>query len=225
MLGCDLVIEYSPSQGVIWPDLNRWKAVQKLLGLLPHEEGWEAEPRDVPPIGEFRPDGTFVANQLGVARLRATVGEISVESAPIEIVTSRQIERLEISPREVEIVSGKKQQFSITAYQRSDAVRVQQAEWRVIGDIGTVTPTGVFSATKEGRDKLHATAGEITTESGEITVVPGGLAKLEIEFPENQIFPGQPYTPQLLGEDASGNIVKIQEAKWEAITADAGEPA
>ena len=225
MIDCDLVIGYSPSQGVIWPDLNRWKAVQKLLGLLPHEGGWEAEPRDVPPIGEFRPDGTFVANQLGVARLRATVGEISVESAPIEIVTSRQIERLEISPREVEIVSGNKQQFSLTAYQRSDAVRVQQAEWRVIGDIGTVTPTGVFSATKEGRDKLHATVGEITTESGEITVVPGGLAKLEIEFPENQIFPGQPYTPQILGEDASGNIVKIQEAKWEAITADAGEPA
>lgn len=38
VLGCDFVIGYAPSQGVVWPDINRWKAIQKWLGLLPHEE-------------------------------------------------------------------------------------------------------------------------------------------------------------------------------------------
>ena len=37
-LGCDFVIGYTPSQGVIWPDVNQWKVVQKWLGLLPYEE-------------------------------------------------------------------------------------------------------------------------------------------------------------------------------------------
>ena len=38
ILGCDFVIGYTPSQGVIWPDVNKWKSVQKWLGLLPYEE-------------------------------------------------------------------------------------------------------------------------------------------------------------------------------------------
>ena len=37
-LGCDFVIGYTPSQGVIWPDVNQWKAIQKWLGLLPYEQ-------------------------------------------------------------------------------------------------------------------------------------------------------------------------------------------
>ena len=38
ILGCDFVIGYTPSQGVIWPDVNQWQSVQKWMGLLPHEE-------------------------------------------------------------------------------------------------------------------------------------------------------------------------------------------
>ena len=38
ILGCDFVIGYTPSQGVIWPDVNQWKSVQKWMGLLPYEE-------------------------------------------------------------------------------------------------------------------------------------------------------------------------------------------
>lgn len=35
--GCDLVVGYSPSQGLIWPSVERWKAVQKSLGFPPQE--------------------------------------------------------------------------------------------------------------------------------------------------------------------------------------------
>ena len=44
-LGCDFVIGYTPSQGVIWPDVNQWKAIQKWLGLLPYEEKQDDESR------------------------------------------------------------------------------------------------------------------------------------------------------------------------------------
>jgi SpoVK/Ycf46/Vps4 family AAA+-type ATPase len=223
-LGCDLVIGYSPSQGIIWPDVNRWKAAQKLLGLLPHEEAWEGKVSDIPPMGEFRPDGTFIPNQVGNTRIRATVGEVSAESEPIQIVTD-QILRLEISPREGVITSGKMRQFTLTAYDRSGhAIRVRQAEWRVIGNIGSVTPAGVFTATKVGEGKVRAVVGKVTAESGEITVVPGALAKLKIESPGDRISPGEPHAFELSGEDAYGNRVMVDKAVWEALGEDESQP-
>jgi SpoVK/Ycf46/Vps4 family AAA+-type ATPase len=222
-LGCDLVIGYSPSEGVIWPNVNRWKAAQNLLGLLPHGEVWAGSVEDVPPIGEFRPDGVFVPRQIGAARLRATVGEVSIESRPIEIAPG-QIERLEISPPTLEIPSGQRMQFILTAYDRSNAIRVRQAEWRVIGEIGTVTSAGVFTGTKAGKGKLRARVGNITAESGEITVVPGRLAKLRFESLKEYIFPGEPVPVTLIGEDASGNPVKVNQVKLEAIGEDEINP-
>lgn len=49
-LGCDLVIGYTPSQGIVWPDVNQWKAVQKWLGLVPHEAQQDDEKPSRPPI-------------------------------------------------------------------------------------------------------------------------------------------------------------------------------
>ena len=45
VLGCDLVLGYNTSQGIIWPNIGRWRNTQKMLKLIPadHEEEPETE--------------------------------------------------------------------------------------------------------------------------------------------------------------------------------------
>ena len=49
MLGCDLVLGYNTSQGIIWPNIGRWRNTQKMLKLIPaeYEEDPEAEHRRI----------------------------------------------------------------------------------------------------------------------------------------------------------------------------------
>ena len=224
--GCDLVLGYSPSQGVIWPDIRQWKSVQRLLGLQPHEETWAEEAGEIPPMGEFRPDGTFIAEQLGIAQVRATVGDISAESEPLSVM-SDEIQRLQISPQQLEIESGKMFRFTLTAYDRQGrAIGVQHAEWSVVGEIGVITKGGVFRATKAGKGKVRAEiiGREEQVESGAITVVPGKLLQLKVADPtDKQIHAREPSTLKLVGTDAHGNVISVENAQWEVIRAD--EPA
>ena len=37
-LGCDLVLGYNTSQGIIWPNIGRWQNTQKMLKLIPTEQ-------------------------------------------------------------------------------------------------------------------------------------------------------------------------------------------
>ena len=186
--GCDVVLGYSPSQGVIWPDIGQWRSVQRLLGLQPHEETWAETADEIPPMGEFRPDGTFIPDQLGIAQIRATVGEVSAESEPI-FVMSDQIQRLQITPSQLEIESGKMLRFTLTAHDRQGrAIGVQHARWSVIGEIGAITREGVFRATKAGVGRVRAQliGRDEQVESGEITVVPGKLLTLKVADPANR---------------------------------------
>ena len=45
MLGCDLVLGYNTSQGIIWPNIGRWRNTQKMLKLIraDYEEDPESE--------------------------------------------------------------------------------------------------------------------------------------------------------------------------------------
>lgn len=225
--GCDVVLGYSPSQGVIWPDIGQWRSVQRLLGLQPHEETWAETADEIPPMGEFRPDGTFIPDQLGIAQIRATVGEVSAESEPI-FVMSDQIQRLQITPSQLEIESGKMLRFTLTAHDRQGrAIGVQHARWSVIGEIGAITREGVFRATKAGVGRVRAQliGRDEQVESGEITVVPGKLLTLKVADPANRRIQAQePSTFELVGTDAHGNVINVDNAQWEVIRAGESGP-
>ena len=220
--GCDMVLGYSPSQGVIWPDIGQWRSVQRLLGLQPHEETWAEAVGEIPPMGEFRPDGTFIPDQLGIAQIRATVGDVSAESEPI-FVMSDQIQQLQITPRQLEIESGKMFRFTLTAHDRQGrSIGVQHARWSVLGGIGAITREGVFRATKAGVGRIRAQliGRHEHVQSGEITVVPGKLAALKVADPENRRIRAQePRTFELVGTDTHGNVVNVDNAQWEVIRA------
>ena len=43
VLGCDLVLGYNTSQGIVWPNIGRWRNTQKMLKLIPAEQEEEPE--------------------------------------------------------------------------------------------------------------------------------------------------------------------------------------
>ena len=56
------------------------------------------------------------------------------------------------------------------------------------------------------------------TESDEIVVIPGDLAKIKFEEMPREIKPREPYKFELVGEDSSGNSVEIEDAQWEIVS-------
>jgi len=66
-LGCDLVVGYSPSQGLIWPSVDRWESVQKSLGFPPQEADKANPPRTVinsKVVHEKLHEDTFITGKL-----------------------------------------------------------------------------------------------------------------------------------------------------------------
>ena len=55
IIGCDIVLGYIPSQGIIWPHIDHWQQVQQALGLKVEQIDWDGGPPDPSkPIGQFR---------------------------------------------------------------------------------------------------------------------------------------------------------------------------
>ena len=99
MVGCDIVLGYTPSQGIIWPQIDHWKWIQRSLGLVSEDVKWVGEIQgDLPSVGQFDEQGTFIAEELGLGRIRASVGNVRTESPQFRI-TDDQIKQLEIFQR------------------------------------------------------------------------------------------------------------------------------
>jgi len=90
-------------------------------------------------------------------------GELQVEGNPLATLT--------ISPDTDTLYVGEQGQFSVTGKDADgNPVLVTGEVWDVIGDIGTITDTGLFTATKSGTGKIKATVGSVSDETGDITV-------------------------------------------------------
>lgn len=80
---------------------------------------------------------------------------------------------LVISPSSVTLEVGSTQQFTATAYYSSQStMKSVSPTWEVIGSIGTIDATGLFTATKEGTGTIEARYGENTTTLSSVEVLP-----------------------------------------------------
>ena len=104
------------------------------------------------PIGQFRQDGTFIAEQSsGVqAKTDSTYGKIYSNPRNVYVGdANRDIHRIEIQPsNQRNISAGKHIHFQAVAFdQMGERIGVQHADWKVEGDIGQISRE-VFCSTK-----------------------------------------------------------------------------
>lgn len=219
VMGSDLVIGYSPSRGVIWPNTSEWSNTQQLLGLR-HGIEWADEEfvGEEPPIGTLDENGVFIPQREGIGQIRAAVGEVSAEPSTINVDVEK-VDRIAISPETATVSAGKRRKFSAVGHTPDgQEIVLSRVRWRVIGGIGAIDNSGVFTAKKVGSGKVQARFKDTTGESGEITVVPGSLAKVSIEPDEEVILtPGEKKQFKVVGRDANGNVIEPESVEWQVV--------
>ena len=80
------------------------------------------------------------------------------------------------------------------------------ARWELQGNIGTLTPEGLFTATLAGQGTIHATVGALAI-TAEVTVDPGEAVSLRVEPETATLKAGETLTLQSEAVDAAGNRV------------------
>ncbi len=132
---------------------------------------------------------TFTAENEGATFLdldAVQVADINGDGISADVIDGQLsvvliLDALTISPNTAAIAVGQTQQFSVSGKDSGgNPVSVKGVIWEVIGDIGNITKSGLFTATKAGTGKIKATVGSVFDETGTITVTLPPTAKVFI---------------------------------------------
>ena len=131
------------------------------ISIIPDSLTWSCDAN----IGQIAADGTFTAgNSPDSGYVYVMSG--SVQDSSAVYVTTLAVISLEPNP--VILKVGEKQQISARAfdtYQNRVILEATDYQWQVIGPIGNITDTGLFTATAEGTGVITATYDTVTGQA------------------------------------------------------------
>jgi hypothetical protein len=82
--------------------------------------------------------------------------------------------------------------------------------WSVLGNIGSITPGGLFDAQRTGSGRVVASnGGALPADSADVTVTAGALARVVIQPSTATLTPGDTASFALRGRDADDNSVPV----------------
>ncbi|MCE5250198.1 Ig-like domain-containing protein [bacterium] len=113
-------------------------------------------------IGSIDQNGLFTAMTAGNGSAVASSGEISA-AAPVTVSDPPPVlGSIVISPASANLLTDETAQFTATGYDTKGAVMAVPITWSVTGGIGTVSTTGLFTATTAGNGSVVASSGGIS---------------------------------------------------------------
>ena len=131
-----------------------------------------------PAIGSITQNGVFTAAFDTVSGyIYAEVNEIK-DSALVHLT---KISQIELQPNPVILQPGQSQQMTATAFDNyNNIILLQQTDfqWSIVGDLGTITTSGYFTATNTGSGEIRA---EIDTIIGSVPLTVGTSATIVID--------------------------------------------
>jgi len=131
-----------------------------------------------PAIGNITQNGVFTASFDTVSGyIYSSVGDI-YDSALVHLT---KISQITLEPNPVILQSGQSQQMTVTAYDNyNNTILLQQTDfqWSVVGDLGSITSSGYFTATNTGSGEIIA---EIDTIIGAASLTVGTSATIIID--------------------------------------------
>lgn len=152
---------------------------------------WQVAP-DI--LGSISTTGLFTAKTAGTGVIIASA-EGKQAIAVITVVSN--VKKVVIQPSTATLKLNATQQFTAQVFDENDNLIPQaQVKWAVVGDIGTITQTGIFTALKVGQGQVTAEAGE-KIGYATVTVTEAGIS--DNEGPEIQIL--FPLEGQTIAED------------------------
>ena len=158
-------------------------------------------------IGEIDPmTGRFTAVTRGEGRIIATVGSIAGQ-APIT-VRPGPLASIQVSPP-TKFQSGQTWQFSATGFDENGNEIPVAPSWTVTGQLGDLSPTGLFTARMAGTGRVVAGVGNVTGNVG-VVVLPGEIVSLDIDPSTATVAAGETVRLSAVGVDTVGNRAEVR---------------
>lgn len=162
--------------------------------------------------GTITPEGVFTATQVGAGQVQAVANDI-VGAAEVEVVAGPAVALELMAPSPV-VKAGESITLGSEAHDAAGNVIALAPTWSVEGDIGTITPEGVFTAQKSGSGQIVGSMDEVS-QTIAIEVQPGDLATIAVTPEAPTLTAGETTTFTATGYDAHGNEVSV-EVRWSA---------
>lgn len=146
----------------------------------------------------------------------ASNGSATGTGAPIN-VSSSAVERISVTPSHISLSAGQQIQFSAVGVdQYGDVNTTWIPYWSVSGKIGTISGSGLFTATVDGTGGVTATDNS-TGASGlsSIGVSPSSLFRLQVVPSNSTLLAGETYFFSAYGFDYYGNTVSLGSVVWQ----------
>ena len=157
--------------------------------------------------GSIDATGLYSAIRVGTWTVRASEGTVS-GTAQVT-VGAGALARLDVAPADAIIRSDQSVQYTANGYDADGNPVVIAPTWSVGG--GSIDAAGLFTPDRTGTFEVRATASGIAG-STTVTVLPGPLARLDVEPPTATITADQFVQFTAKGYDAKGNRVAVAPA-------------
>lgn len=105
-------------------------------------------------------------------------------------ITGNPAAALRVTPEKVAVEMLGSQQFRALATDEAGHTTAVPADWRLVGDAGSVDSQGLFTAGKLGEDAVVASYRNLTG-GATLTVIPGAPAKIDISPSEASVVSGE----------------------------------
>ena len=162
--------------------------------------------------GTITEDGVFTATQVGSAQVQAVSGDV-VGMAEVTVMAGPAV-ALQLTAPSPTVRAGESMTLGSEAQDAIGNAITTAPVWTVEGDIGTITPEGVFTAQKAGSGQIVGTMGD-ATQSIDIDVRPGDVVMIEVSPKDPTLTAGETATFTAKGYDAHGNEVMV-DVMWSA---------
>ena len=155
-------------------------------------------------------EGVLQAEETGRGELVARSGDMAARAA-IEVEPG-DIVRIDIKPDVLDLRAGDKAQLLAVGHDAYGNAVALDAAWTLEGDIGSLAPSGAFTAGRAGNGRITAQHSGLQG-AAEVTVRPGWLHRLTLLPEQAQVASTTKQTFAVKGYDAAGNEVAVQ-AQW-----------
>ncbi len=157
-----------------------------------------------PMIGLIGQEGVFTAQKVGKGQL-VVLAEGQKATIPVQVEPGAPA-ALQMAPTTLRLASGQQHQCTIQGFDRGGNIVPATATWDVQGNVGTLTPDGVFTATMAGQGTLRATVGALVM-TATVIVDPGEAVSLRVEPATVTLKAGETSALHVTAVDAAGNQV------------------
>ncbi len=133
-------------------------------------------------IGTISEDGLFEANTVGAGRIAAVSSFGPVDTTGTIEVTPGGLAALVVAPDSVTTYVDSTVAFSVTATDADgNTTSTGAITWSVVGDIGTISNAGLFTATGVGQGRIAASSsGGVVDTNGAVTVQSTEIVSLTV---------------------------------------------